>query len=200
MISIYQSQQVMFTADKNQTAQLPHFDISTPLGNNKIESNCLAEANFMRKDMNLTNSCKNNKKSLRSVKSIIKQRRSDLKTIEYEIQTNLDLAKDRITLSDSSSSYKANRIVAILAMRRIKRLEKSLNSIKKSIRELKELKKLIENDISQQDEVSERIHQIISRDKQSNLEVDRCQAHSDDDLIHELNARLINRLLAGVSL
>lgn len=132
MMSIYQSQQVMYNADKNQHAQVPHLDMSMRLGYIKIQSNYLSEANFMRDDINSTNSFKNNKKTLRSVK----QRRSDLKTIEYEIQTNLDLAKDRITLSDSASSYKANRIVAVLAMRRIKRLEISSDNIKKSIREL----------------------------------------------------------------
>lgn len=62
------------------------------------------------------------------------------------------------------------------------------------------MKKLIDNDVSKQDEVADRIYLIITRDKQANIEVDRRQAYSDDDLILKLNGRLISQLAIGVSL
>lgn len=187
MVLIHQSPKVILASEKNLMAKVSESQASrTPHANSTIPSNFLTESR--------SKSCK----ILRSVKNMIKQRRSDLKSIESQIQTNLDLAKDRITSNDLSSSYKANRIVAVLAMRRIKALDKSMDIIKTSIRELKDLKKLIEDDASQKDEVAERIRVIKSHAEQAKCE--GTQAHSDDDLIHELNGRLMRQLLKGVSL
>jgi hypothetical protein len=156
---------------------------------------------------------------LRSIRHIMKRKRQEQTMIEAEINTNLELARERILLHDTSCSYQANRIVAVLAMKRILALEKSLDDIKLAIRQLKKLKNRMESNhcLEKKDEtrsddsnhddtiVSECIRMAImeqrskqTKNRSSNDE--NIVTSSDDDLLHELNRRILRQQLNAVGL
>jgi hypothetical protein len=153
---------------------------------------------------------------IRSIKHMMKQKRKEQMKIEEEIRTNIELARERILFNDTSCSYKANRIVAILAMKRIHALEVTLEHIKVSLRELRKLRKRLEShhpdvewtDSSHHDDyetssssLSECARVIVLEQTKitKNMNPKNNKTYTDDELIHELNRRLLRQELNDVA-
>jgi hypothetical protein len=152
--------------------------------------------NSTENDDDSTTSNKVYVKSIQVVKKAMKQQRSTAKKIQDEIMINLELAKDRITENDTNCSFKAGRIVAVIAMQRIIDLEVSLERIQTSIRELKKMKQWIESNRvigGECYDVCAGIRTIISQSEQATD--GKPSVYSDDDLIHDLHRRLLNQIL-----
>jgi hypothetical protein len=171
-------------------------------------SECFDDEYFSDDDAVVPLSVMESKKRIAAtVISAIQHIKSERKENKQQIKSNFEFAKVRYTMIENAGSWKANKISAILAMRRIQLLEEKNNELKLTYDTLKQLLfKMKEQGIQNftlsavEQETADILYnlELAQIDQKTNRIIPRKSEDSDAELLSKLNRKILKQQLGFV--